>query len=141
MISNKKAAGILCEASSEGIVHVGIGVNFAQKEYPLSIEKKATSIAVAAGIDISPDEKFVLLEKILESFYSELVTTQESLKSRLEQRLYKKNEKVIFIEGAAGSGKEVTGILRGITETGELLIKVDGEQKERSFITGELILD
>ena len=141
MISNKKAAGILCEASSEGIIHVGIGVNFAQKEFPSSIEKKATSIAVAAGIDISPDERFVLLEKILESFYSELVTTQESLKSRLEQRLYKKNEKVIFIEGAAGSGKEVTGILHGITETGELLIKVDGEQEERSFITGELILN
>lgn len=141
MIGNKKAAGILCEASSEGIVHIGIGVNFAQKQFPPSIEKKAASIAIAAGIDIAPNERFVLLEKILASFYCELAATQESLKSRLEQRLYKKNEKVIFIEGAAGSGKEITGILCGITETGELLIKVDGEQEERSFITGELKLD
>jgi len=140
MIGNKKTAGILCEATSEGIVHAGIGVNFAQKEFPSQINEKATSIAIAAGIDIAPHERFVLLEKILEIFYNELVTTQESLKSRLEQRLYKKNEKVIFIEGAAGSGKEITGILSGITETGELLIAVDGEHKTRSFITGELKL-
>ncbi|MCL1959936.1 MAG: biotin--[acetyl-CoA-carboxylase] ligase [Spirochaetes bacterium] len=141
MIDNKKAAGILCEATSEGIVHAGIGVNFAQKEFPSSINKKATSIAIALGIDIAPNERFVLLEKILASFYNELATAQESLKSRLEQRLYKKNEKVIFIEGAADSGREITGTLSGITETGELLIKVDEEKENRSFITGELKLD
>jgi BirA family biotin operon repressor/biotin-[acetyl-CoA-carboxylase] ligase len=141
MIGNKKAAGILCEASSEGIVYAGIGVNFAQKKFPSPIEKKATSIAIALDTDIASHESFVLLEKILVFFYSELVITQESLKSRLEQRLYKKNEKVIFIEGAAGSGRGITGVLSGITETGELLIAVDGEQEARSFITGELKLD
>jgi len=137
MIGNKKAAGILCEAS-DGAVHIGIGVNFAQKKFPSSIEKKATSIAIALGIDIAPNERFVLLEKILESFYNELISTQESLKSRLEQRLYKINKKVVFIEGAADSGREIKGTLSGISETGELLIAVDGEQEKRSFITGEL---
>jgi biotin-(acetyl-CoA carboxylase) ligase len=140
MIGGKKTAGILCEASGEGIVYVGIGVNFAQKEFPAPIEKKATSIAIATNTDVDPSERFVLLEKILDSFYSELTATQESLKSRLEQRLYKKNERVVFIEGAAGSGKEITGVLVGISETGELLIAV-GEQETRSFITGELKLD
>jgi len=145
MIGNKKTAGILCEASSEGIVYLGIGVNFAQKEFPSSIKKKATSIAAALGTDIERNERFVLLVKILESFYDELETSEraikDTLKSRLEQRLYKKNERVVFIEGAAGSGREITGTLSGITETGELLIKVDGEREERPFITGELKLE
>jgi len=132
----KKAVGILCEAD-DGNVHLGIGINVAQKEFPSHLREKAISIALAAGRDISQDERYVLLEKILSRLYSEL-NAANSLKPRLEQKLYKKNEQVLFIEGAAGSGKEIKGRLTGITETGELLIIPDGETKPRPFITGEL---
>jgi BirA family biotin operon repressor/biotin-[acetyl-CoA-carboxylase] ligase len=141
----KKAVGILCEAD-DGNAHLGIGINVAQKEFPFHLREKAASIALAADRDISKDERFTLLEKILSRLYNELDAAHygeakdsaESLKSRLEQRLYKKNEQVLFIEGAADSGKEVTGCLTGVAETGELLIVPNGEKKERSFITGEL---
>jgi BirA family biotin operon repressor/biotin-[acetyl-CoA-carboxylase] ligase len=135
----KKAVGILCEAE-EGNVHLGIGINAAQKEFPSHLREKAVSIALAADRDISHDECFTLLENILSRLYSKLDVTDNAnnWKLRLEQKLYKKDEQVLFIEGAAGSGKEVRGRLAGITDDGELLIVPNGETQARSFITGEL---
>ena len=134
----KKAVGILCEADG-GNVHLGIGINTAQKEFPSHLRDKAVSVAFAAGMDISREEQYVLLENTLSRLYSELdVKNANNWKPRLEQKLYKKDEQVLFIEGAAGSGKEVKGRLTGITDTGELLIIPDGETQARSFITGEI---
>jgi hypothetical protein len=58
---------------------------------------------------------------------------------RIEERLYKKGERVCFARGAAGSGNEVAGTLSGVGPGGELLIIPDGETEAWSFITGELI--
>jgi len=138
IINSKKAAGVLCEADG-GNVYIGIGINVAQKEFPLPLADKAVSIALAAGIDIAPEQRFSLLEKVLMRLYTELVLAAD-WNSHLDQRLYKKGEKVVFIEGAAGSGKEIKGCLTGISDNGELLILPDGETSTRSFITGELKL-
>jgi BirA family biotin operon repressor/biotin-[acetyl-CoA-carboxylase] ligase len=139
----KKAVGILCEADG-GNVHLGIGINTAQKEFSSQLREKAASIALAAERDISQDERFLLLEKVLFGLYNELDAAQcgnvKNWKHRLEQKLYKKDEQVLFIEGAADSGKEVKGCLAGITESGELLIIPNGEKEARSFIAGELKL-
>jgi birA, biotin-[acetyl-CoA-carboxylase] ligase region len=139
--SYKKAVGILCEADG-GNVHLGIGINTAQKEFPSHLREKAVSIALAADRDISQEERFALFEKILERLYSELnaENNANNWKPRLEQKLYKKGEQVAFIEGAADSGKKVSGCLCGIGDGGELLITPDGETQARPFITGELIL-
>jgi len=142
MINDKKNAGILCEASG-GIVHVGAGINVVQKEFPFSLREKAISIALAAERDFTPNDRFTLLEKILARLFDELEAPQNfaNWKSRLEQRLYKKGEQVIFAEGEAGSSREVRGRLEGIGESGELLITPDGETRLRSFVTGELKFD
>jgi len=139
MINDKKNVGILCEADG-GTVHIGIGLNVAQKEFPAHLREKATSIALAAGRDITPDERFILLEKIIARIFEELYLQQNftDWKTRLEQRLYKKGEQVVFVEGEAGSCKEVRGCLAGIGEGGELLIAPNGETQPRSFVTGEL---
>ena len=155
MIDSKKAVGILCEAD-DGNVYAGIGINFAQKEFPAHLREKATSIVLAAGRDIAQDERFYLLEKILVRLYVEL-ESQHALpqtgegyhigaegggkdwRARLEQRLYKKNEQVVFMEGAACSGKTVNGRLAGIGGGGELLIVPDGENEALPFISGELV--
>lgn len=140
LYGSKKIAGILCEADG-GVVHIGIGINFAQKEFPQSLAAKASSVSLAAGIDIDPEKRFCLLEKILSSLYEELENKKaDGWKCRLEQRLYKKNENVIFIEGAAGSENKIKGRLAGIGESGELLIIPDGETERRSFFNGELFL-
>lgn len=137
MIGSKKTAGILCEADySAGFeVHLGIGINMIQKEFPAHLQKKATSLALAAG---EIGGRFALLEKILAHLYNELNATD--WKTRLEKRLYKKDESVLFIEGAADSGREVRGRLAGIGEGGELLILPDGDGDVLSFVSGELVL-
>jgi BirA family biotin operon repressor/biotin-[acetyl-CoA-carboxylase] ligase len=139
MIGVKKAAGILCEAAG-GTVHIGVGINVAQKEFPVHLREKAVSIALAADRDIAPGERFSLLEKILTRLYDELNAPQNAAgwKARLEQRLYKRGEQVVFVEGEAGSDREVRGRLAGIGEGGEILILTEGEKQPRSFVTGEL---
>ena len=139
MIGVKKTAGILCEAAN-GTVYIGVGINVAQKEFPLHLREKAVSIALAADEDIASEERFILLEKILARFFDELNAPLNitNWKSRLEQRLYKKGEQVIFVEGEADSGREVNGRIIGIGDSGELLILVEGEEQPRSFVTGEL---
>jgi len=139
MIDDKKNAGILCEASG-GTVHIGAGINAAQKEFPPHLREKATSIALASGTDFAPNDRFILLEKILASLFEELNAPQNltNWKSRLEQRLFKIGEQVIFVEGEAGSGRELRGCLAGIGESGELLIAPNDNPQPRPFVTGEL---
>ena len=142
MINSKKAGGILCEADG-GNVHIGIGINVSQNDFPAHLSEKAVSISLASGLKIKKQDHFILLEKILIRLHDELACNKtenikEDWKTRLEKRLYKKGEKVIFLDGAADSSKEVRGRLSGITDEGELLIIPEGETKPCAFITGEL---
>ena len=132
MIHSKKVSGILCEASGNE-VHIGIGINVAQNNFSPELQKKATSIALATGTEIKPKDRYNLLEKTLTHFYNELYNDTD-WKPRLENRLYKKAQQVIFIEGPPGSNKQVNGTLTGISETGEILID------KKAYITGELKL-
>jgi BirA family biotin operon repressor/biotin-[acetyl-CoA-carboxylase] ligase len=136
IIDSKKTAGILCEADRKN-VHLGIGVNIAQKIFPEHLREKATSITLAADMDINSGLRFLLLEKILKRLYHEI--ENKNWINRLEQRLYKKGEKVIFIEGVKDSGKEVKGRLIGIGNNGEILILPDDEKVPRSFYAGEFV--
>jgi BirA family biotin operon repressor/biotin-[acetyl-CoA-carboxylase] ligase len=140
LIPAKKAAGILTEAD-EGSVHIGIGVNVAQEEFPDSLRDKATSLRLASGSGIAGEERYALLEKILIRLHDGLETSAD-WRSRVEARLYQKGGRVTFINGAADSGKKVTGILTGIGAGGELLITPDcsPEKAPLPFISGELIL-
>jgi BirA family biotin operon repressor/biotin-[acetyl-CoA-carboxylase] ligase len=136
----KKAAGVLAESES-GNVHIGIGVNVSQKEFPPALSKKAVSIALAAGQDIKPGEQFKLLEKILLRLFNEIGTDDVVTfrKERIEARLYKKGGQIRFTKGAADSGDIVTGLFAGIGPCGELLVLPSGGDTEPlSFTAGEL---
>jgi BirA family biotin operon repressor/biotin-[acetyl-CoA-carboxylase] ligase len=136
----KKTAGILAEASG-GTVFIGIGINVAQRQFPDSIQHRATSLSLASGEDIKSESRFVLLEKILACLHSEIESAAEKdWRIPLVERLYKKGERVSFMEGGADSGRMVEGILDGIGPGGELLITPDGSKKPRAFLAGELRL-
>ncbi len=150
LIGSKKVSGILCEADG-GNVHIGIGINVAQTEFPAPLSEKATSIAFAANQ--AQEDRFALLEKVIGRLFAELKTAPnlqsaqteaqsnyQTWKKRLEKRLYKKGEQVIFYEGAADSGKKIEGRISGIGDDGELLIIPTGETEPRPFFTGELRL-
>jgi BirA family biotin operon repressor/biotin-[acetyl-CoA-carboxylase] ligase len=135
----RKAAGILAEAG-DGTVFAGVGSHVAHRRCPDALRARAARRALAAGAAIPPESRFTLLEKILRRLYGELEAPPfpESWRGRLEARLYKRGEKVTFIEGAADSGRELAGILAGIGPGGELLLRVEGESEPRPLVTGEL---
>jgi BirA family biotin operon repressor/biotin-[acetyl-CoA-carboxylase] ligase len=143
--TGQKGAGILTEADGS-TVYLGVGVNLFQREFPLEYRAKAGSVILALeerGIyenELPPNGRYVLLEKILSRLYRELHDEEWafSWQDRLDRRLYKKGETVRFAEGTADSKKIASGILKGIGPEGELLIGIEGENKERPFITGEL---
>jgi len=134
-----KAVGILAEADG-GNVHVGIGVNVTQKEFPPGLQGKATSVALATDAEIESGRRFVLLEKILARLRLELepADAAETWRKRIEARLYMRGEKAGFAEGIAGSAVALTGTISGIGPDGELLIVPDGETGARAFVSGEL---
>jgi BirA family biotin operon repressor/biotin-[acetyl-CoA-carboxylase] ligase len=161
-----KAAGILTETDGKN-VYVGFGVNLLQTEFPEELRNKAASIALAlsfpdtargppaSGVSgpRSPEDRFILLEKILARLFQELempgavrdtggraagTAPAESWLSRLKGRLYMRGKPIRFIAGAAGSGRVVEGILSGIGKDGELLILPPGAPRPLAFFTGEL---
>ena len=101
MIGAKKTAGILCEADG-GNVHLGIGINMAQTDFPAHLREKATSLALAIEKDIPAEDRFVLLEKTLNRLFDELENGKD-WNLRLKQKLYGKDKQVVFIEGFAAS--------------------------------------
>jgi len=145
LIGKAKAAGILVEADG-GNVHIGIGINVAQRQFPDFLRDKATSISLAAGREIASGECLSLLEKILMRLHAEIEISgggqNGDWRKYIEARLYQKGEPVCFAEGPADSGKIITGILCGIGPEGDLLIAPSGgrEGETVSFTTGELRL-
>jgi len=124
-------------------VYLGIGVNVAQKKFSFNLQNKAGSISLAAGKEFAAHERFVLLELILKRLHKEFSLTacanSQIWKKRIEERLFKKGEKVCFAEGPANSKTIISGILTGLGPEGELQILPHDEKEIRTFITGELI--
>jgi BirA family biotin operon repressor/biotin-[acetyl-CoA-carboxylase] ligase len=139
-----KVAGILTEAEN-GNVHIGIGINVAQKMFPAHLRDKATSIDLAVskitGNSSTDTNRLVLLEAVLVRLHDELCNDSgENWKKRIEDRLYKKGEQVTFADGAADSGEIITGTIAGIGPGGLLMLMLPGETAPRPFVSGELIL-
>jgi BirA family biotin operon repressor/biotin-[acetyl-CoA-carboxylase] ligase len=141
-----KLAGILAEGDGAA-VHIGCGVNVAQTRFPEELEGKAASLAtVLSGTGgYTPESlaasRFRLLEGILARLYRELEggAGREDWRARLEQRLFMKGRRVVFMAGAADSPAKVEGRLLGIGPAGEILIAPEGEGP-RPFVTGELLV-
>jgi BirA family biotin operon repressor/biotin-[acetyl-CoA-carboxylase] ligase len=160
----KKVSGILTEGDGE-TVYIGIGVNVAQTDFPETLRRKATSIALAlqdaadpastaapcaalpkpspelpaqalAG-ELPADARFRLLEAFLGRFHREL-GGGDDWRERLDARLYMRDRRVRFIVGGVDSGQAVEGLLRGIGPGGEILIQPENAAEARAFLTGEL---
>jgi BirA family biotin operon repressor/biotin-[acetyl-CoA-carboxylase] ligase len=142
----RKAAGVLAEAEGPA-VYLGIGVNLGQREFPEELRDKAGSVLGAleelrpgeggAAPDLPARAPLRLLEKILPRLHGELEAAVP-WKERLEERLFMRGEQVVFVNGAAGSGDLVEGLLCGIGGGGELLLLPRGAAEPRPFVTGEL---
>jgi len=126
---NNKIAGILVEniVSNKNIQKsiIGFGINVNQRAFPIS---NTVSIFNIKPIKLNKNEilKSILIE--FEKNYNLLKNKKyETLFSNYSKRLFMLNETVVCREN-----KKRTGILKGITKFGKLLIKINDNYKEYS---------
>lgn len=138
VVNGKKVVGILTEMSMTPEMNeiqflvAGVGVNVNQEgveEFPEELRGTATSLKIESGRQI---DRVELLTKILARFEEDYETFERTvnlsgLRARYESRLVGRDAWVRVLDPAG----EYTGISRGITETGELIV-----EKE----TGETVL-
>ncbi len=126
LLGGFKCAGILCEADSE-YFYCGIGVNCNQKDFPLVIKDRATSLSKLCLREIDLDE---LQSSIIRKFKYYL-ESGDLWRSDLEDLLYKRDQIIEIIPGQAGSDKKITGKNLGIGADGQLIVELfDGKLVE-----------
>ena len=136
VVNGKKVVGILTEMSMTPEMNeiqflvAGVGVNVNQESaeaFPEELRGTATSLKIESGRQI---DRAALLARILEQFETDYGTfeqtlTLSALKERYESRLAGRDAAVRVLDPAG----EYTGISRGITDTGELVVeKENGER-------------
>lgn len=131
LYDGKKISGILCEYTG-GYLLCGMGVNLLQEKFT-DTRIPACSVKSVSGKVMTPEK---MLELLL--FYFRMNLENRGWKADFEKILYKKGEKIVINCGLAGSEEILSGILEGIGEEGELLIR-EHEGKIRKIYTGEMI--
>ncbi len=133
VLSGKKVCGILTEMSAvpggTEFVVVGIGVNCSMTEFPPEISDIATSITLESLSHENMDRNQLIAETMtqFESVYEMFLQTEDASlwKEEYEALLANKDAKVRILN----PDQEETGIARGITLTGELVV----EREDGSF--------
>lgn len=139
VVNGKKVVGILTEMSMTPEMNeiqflvAGVGINVNQEspeDFPEELRETATSLRIEAGRRI---DRARLLARILKRFEEAYETfaqalTMSALKERYEARLLGRDAVVRVLDPAG----EYTGISRGITDTGELI--VERENGERTLV-------
>jgi biotin-(acetyl-CoA carboxylase) ligase len=106
---------------------------------------RATSLALvqqekAEAALFCAETRFWLLEKTLEALHDELNTgpSAHSWRERLEERLFRRGENIVFAPGGRGSDETIEAVIKGIGADGELIVQTaNGEQ---IFFSGEIRL-
>jgi BirA family biotin operon repressor/biotin-[acetyl-CoA-carboxylase] ligase len=133
----RKTAGILAEGDGT-CVYVGVGVNVAQTLFPEDIQDKAGSLALAlGGTGLPGDLRFSLLSAFLGRLRRDIEGgSSPPWREQLEERLYLKGSRARFLAGAVDTARVVEGLLCGIGDGGELLIRT--ADRIEAFVSGEL---
>jgi BirA family biotin operon repressor/biotin-[acetyl-CoA-carboxylase] ligase len=130
LIGGKKVCGILCEVQ-QGFAAAGIGLNLGQEFFPEELRKPACSLFSVTGRKFEP-------EVILDRVFSRLTALNSSeILEVVNNFLYKKENKVEFLAGDPSGGNRVSGVLKGVTSSGAVVLDIDGKNQE--FGAGEFI--
>lgn len=138
ILSGKKVCGILTEMSTQmtciNYIVVGIGINVMQTEFDAAIKDVATSMKLESGRDFNRAQIAADLLKAFEGYYAQFLETKDLslLKENYEASLANMDKEVRII----GTKEERSGIAKGIDNTGELLVEIDG--KIERIMSGEV---
>lgn len=130
LIRGKKFAGILLESSVNGnsieYIVLGLGINVNQRIFPSSLEGKATSLCIEVNADV---DRTQLLQHILRSLEDDYTQIKQSgldpLLSDWIDRTPMLNKPVSVLQ----EGKTITGIMKGVTRQGGMVLAVDGTER------------
>ena len=125
--ANKKIGGVLIENVMEGsfirYAIIGIGINVNECSFPGLAQ--ASSLKFQTGATFDLDE---VLKTITQSVFAELrdlgIQDFLSLKSRYESNLFRKGKVSVFENGEGG---RFNGIIKGISDIGELVMEPEDE--------------
>ena len=139
-IGDRKIGGILIENILKGkswkSAVIGIGININQTIFPAGIQYQATSVKQILHKDCQVSELLPDLCKHIEQEYIALKSGRfDTTLADYKQKLYRLNELHPYLV----EGINVSGVLRGVTETGRLQIDfnghlVDFDIKEIAFV-------
>lgn len=131
LISNKKTAGILIQNTFSGVQIqssiIGIGLNVNQIHFPEALSS-ATSLSRVSHqtLDLEPIINDICHQ--LEAHYLKLRSQQRNfLLTDYYQHLFKYNEVVSFNEA---TGQLFEGTIKGVTDTGRLIVNINGKDKD-----------
>jgi BirA family biotin operon repressor/biotin-[acetyl-CoA-carboxylase] ligase len=138
LVGDKKIAGILIETtkfSDKWGVVAGIGLNINQSVFGDELSDCATSIALETGRRTSVEETCeVLASRILDNYEQYLECGFAAILAIWRKHMWGKGLNVEL----ATEGKSVVGNIRGVDETGALLI-VDGHRNQHIIRVAETI--
>jgi birA, biotin-[acetyl-CoA-carboxylase] ligase region len=133
LLGGRKAAGLMCEASAEG-VFAGVGLNCNQLSFPPELAKRATSLAIELKREVN---RWAILELFLDTLAHAL--DDPHWREAVLAHLWKLGQEVSFREGR-GEAPPFRGRLAGLDESGALVL-VGPDGSERAFSSGELPYD
>ena len=129
VLNKKKICGILTEMSLTGTeidyVVIGIGINVNNKDFPEEISETASSLFLELGKEMDRELLIKEVWKQFDVYYKQFLQTGDlsPLKDEYERVLINKEEKVKVLDPLG----EYTGLAKGITNTGELIVDTEGE--------------
>lgn len=133
LVNEKKVCGILTEMSAEpDMVHyvvVGTGINVNMDSISKEEAPYATTLKAESGKQYNRAELVASVLRHFETSYELFMETEDlsKIKEEYNQYLVNVDRKVSVKERTL----EITGIAKGITDTGKLLVQLeDGEMKE-----------
>jgi BirA family transcriptional regulator, biotin operon repressor / biotin---[acetyl-CoA-carboxylase] ligase len=142
LLNRRKCCGILSEMQTEGdrirYVIVGIGINVNQTEFPNDLGHRATSLRIEGNGAYS---RVALLCSLLERFELLYDDLQQGGRSALLLRWVDRSSfaygKQITVD--LGSGEKLEGLTTGLSEQGNLKVRLtDGRVEE--VMTGDIVV-
>lgn len=127
LINGKKIGGILTEMQTEGdriqAVILGFGINVNSDTIPVELRHRATSLYLETGEEYHRSELLAQLLVALETEYDRFLTDGFSpIRDNWLSNAAFLNETVTVV----ASGTKRTGVMRGISDEGALLMERDG---------------
>ncbi len=130
LINNHKVAGILIESalskSKVDFVVIGVGINVNQREFPPDLMQKATSLSLETKKQVDRAQLFREILAVLEQHYAKSSATGfQSVVPFWQERSTIINKPITVSQ----SGTVVSGIVKGLSKEGGLVLRVNGSEK------------